>query len=258
MKLLNQSIATYQQKLAKHQTHYFYWFWADLIFGSYFMVFFISLTGAGIRLAFERLKESNRAQQLEAEKKAAELELLKEQINPHFLFNALNTIYYKIDRNNTEGRETLQRFSNLLRHQLYECNSPLVEIEQELQFIRSYLELQQQRLNENNSVQVIGFDETTGFKIAPFLLLPLVENCFKHVSTDPESDKKIRIKCQRTGNVFKFETCNTINAVDQQRDKGIGLENLKRRVELMYPGKHALHICPSKNTFTVVLNLTID
>jgi len=256
MKLLGQSLLSYRENLAKHPEHYFYWFWADLIFGSYFMVFFISLTGAGVRLAFDKLKESAKVQRLESEKITAELQLLKEQINPHFLFNALNTIYYKIDRNNAAARDILQRFSGMLRYQLYECNNPWVDIKSEFAFIKSYIELQKERLNENYKVSYQGFNEATGFEIAPFLLLPLVENCFKHVSDSAEKENTITLTCSQSGNTFQFETINTINPGYQKSENGIGLENIRKRLQLLYAGRHELNVCQAEDSFTV--NLKID
>jgi two-component system LytT family sensor kinase len=183
LNLLGSSLANYQKNIEKHNTHYFYWFWADLIFGSYFLVAFISSAGAAIRVAFDRIKTVNHVEKLEKEKVHAELQSLKNQINPHFLFNALNTIYYKIDRSNISARDTLQRFSEMLRYQLYDCDKEMIGIDKELLFLQSYIELQKERLNGNYEVVYRGFDSVKEFQISPFLLLPLVENCFKYVSS---------------------------------------------------------------------------
>ena len=147
LRLLGRSISGYQKDIEHYHEHYFYWFWADLIFGSYFMVFFISAVGAAIELAIDRMRTQHQLDQVQREKAVSELEFLKQQINPHFLFNALNTAYYKIDRSNGQARDTLQRFSSMLRYQLYECNSSLVQVIKELLFLRSYVDLQRERLN---------------------------------------------------------------------------------------------------------------
>ncbi|MEO8404526.1 MAG: histidine kinase, partial [Chitinophagaceae bacterium] len=189
LKMEGSSLGAYQDNVARSK-HYFYWFWSDLIFGSYFLVFMIATGGAAIRFAFDRLHALNHVKQLEKEKLQSELDRLKNQINPHFLFNALNTIYYKIDRTNQPARETLQQFSKMLRYQLYECEKPSIELEQELRFLLSYIELQKERMNDNYRLEYKGFDKVSGLSIAPFLLLPIIENCFKHVSqwTDREND----------------------------------------------------------------------
>ena len=219
------------------------------------MIFFVASVGACIRLAFDRIKLSNKAEKLEKEKALTELELLKDQINPHFLFNALNTIYYKIDRLNIDGRETLQRFSSMLRYQLYECNKPFVEVENELAFIKSYIELQKERLNKNYSVKYEGFDTIKGFVISPFLLLPLVENCFKHVSDFPEKENSISINCRKENNLFCLDTYNTLAPGNNKKENGIGLENIKKRLQLIYPERHELVTKASPHCFEVKLRL---
>ncbi len=240
LSLLGRSIFDYQKDLVRYREHYFYWFWADLVFGSYFMIFFISSVGAAVRLAIGRLQTQHQLDRLRNQAVLSELELLKQQVNPHFLFNALNTIYYKIDRSNGHARETLQRFSNMLRYQLYECNQALVEVEKELSFIRSYVDLQKDRLNDNYKVSFEGGNEITGFSISPFLLLPLIENCFKHVSDHPDRENSICINCGMEGNSFRLKTRNSIVANVEPVTSGIGLENVRRRLGLVYPGRHAL------------------
>jgi two-component system, LytTR family, sensor kinase len=273
LRLLGSSLSKYPENIARYQKHYFYWFWADLVFGSYFMIFFIAATGAAVRLAFDRIRALNKVQELQKEKAMSELELLKRQINPHFLFNALNTIYYKIDRANGQARETLQLFSNMLRYQLYECDKPFIEVEKELGFISSYIELQKGRLNDNYTVICKGLDEVNGFVISPLLLMPLIENCFKHVSNYPEHMNSIAIECHAEATVFCFTTCNTAdNAGDRMIDagvpddphsgdkreihrNGIGLENVRRRLELIYPGRHELITRIGQGYYEAVLQL---
>jgi two-component system LytT family sensor kinase len=263
LRLLGRSLFTYQKDLARYQEHYFYWFWADLVFGSYFMVFFVSAVGAAVRLAIGRMQAMNQVERLQKEKALSELELLKHQINPHFLFNALNTVYYKIDRGNGAARETLQRFSNMLRYQLYECDRGLVEVEKELEFIGAYIDLQKERLNDNYTIECSGLGEVRGFLIAPFLLMPLVENCFKHVSGYPAGSglgNTISVACSVEGATFRLRTCNSVgrDVGDDSSRKGIGLENLRRRLDLVYPGRYGLVISEGKGFFEAELSLTID
>ena len=253
MRLQGRSLFSYRQDIA-HYKHYYYWFWADLVFGSYFMTFFIPATGAAIRLSFRSLESSSKMEKLEKDKALSELELLKNQINPHFLFNALNTIYYKIDRSNRPAREILQQFSHMLRYQLYECDKAYVDIVNELLFIRRYVELQQQRLNENYKVCFEGFEEVKGLTLSPFLLMPLVENCFKHVSSHADRINTIVIRCSREGNSFLFVTCNSI-APGPPEGGGIGLLNIKKRLELLYPGRHTLTTRQTTDHFEAILKL---
>jgi two-component system, LytTR family, sensor kinase len=258
--LLGRSLSGYQRDLARYQQHYFYWFWADLVFGSYFMVFFISAVGAAVQLAIGRMKAQHELDLMQKEKAMSELELLKRQINPHFLFNALNTVYYKIDRSNGKARETLQRFSNMLRYQLYECNNTMVEVEKELLFIRSYIDLQKERLNDNYRITFEGMDEIKGFFISPFLLVPLIENCFKHVADHPGMENSIAIECGMEGSTFRLHTRNSIiRGTEPSRDSGgIGLENVRRRLRLVYPGRHELTTARDGDFYEATLWIRVE
>jgi len=256
LKLHGSSLSAYRANVAR-SNHYFYWFWSDLIFGSYFLVFMIATGGAAIRFAFDRLQALNHVKQLEKEKLQADLDRLKNQINPHFLFNALNTIYYKIDRANQPARDTLQQFSKMLRYQLYECEKPSIEIEQELRFLLSYIELQKDRMNENFRISYKGFEEVSGLFIAPFLLLPIVENCFKHVSQLPDRENDISIECRREKNTFLFMTSNSRADMNDQEPGGIGLKNIQKQMELIYPGLYQLDIRRTPERFELTLQLEL-
>lgn len=255
LKLHGSSLSDYRHKMAKFNEHYFYWFWADLIFGSYFLIFFLSSTGAAIRFGFDRVKAINRADKMEKEKLNAELDLLKNQINPHFLFNSLNTVYYAIDRHNTEARDSLQSFSNMLRYQLYECDKKFIDIHQELVFLQQYIALQQKRLNKNYQIACKGFNDIRSFNISPFLLLPLAENCFKHVSNYTDRENLIHVEVHQDDRSFIFRTFNTKEAQETAHENGIGLENVKKRLQLLYPGKYELSTQATETSYEVNLIL---
>jgi len=255
--LQGSSILEYRSNVARSPTHYFYWFWADLIFGSYFLVFFISAAGAAIKFAFDRVLAINAVEKLQNEKTNAELDLLKNQVNPHFLFNALNTIFYKIDRNNQPARETLERFSKMLRYQLYECTGDFIAIEKELNFLTSYIELQKERLNENYRVTCKGFDDIKGLVISPFLLMPVIENCFKHVSRDALEENTIFIECTAKENIFTMQTRNTIDALPAAQSGGIGLLNMQKRLQLVYPGRHTFEVNKGGESYTVLVKIVL-
>jgi len=251
------SILEYSANVARSPKHYFYWFWADLIFGSYFLVFFISSAGAAIRFAFDRVQAINLVEKLEKEKISAELDLLKNQVNPHFLFNALNTIFYKIDRSNQPARATLERFSKMLRYQLYDCNNAFIEIEKELEFIASYIALQKERLNTNYTIECSGFDTIKQLKISPFLLMPVIENCFKHVSTSTEKENHIFIECRQEGGAFFLKTSNSVDVQPPAEKGGIGLQNVRRRLQLVYPGRHSLNTEKLDDVFKLHLKIQL-
>lgn len=255
LKLFGSSLGAYQQNLTRYSKTFFYWFWADLIFGSYFLIFFVSSAGAAIRFALDRLKSESLIEKLEKEKLNIELDSLKNQINPHFLFNALNTIYYKIEKRNHEARETLQTFSKMLRYQLYDCNQPFIPIENELNFLKSYIEMQKERMNDHYEINYRGFDDTKGFIISPFLLMPIVENCFKHVAGDHSGTHSISIEAEGNDHFFYLFTSNDMRLKETNEREGIGIKNIKKRLDLIYPGKHELVIQSLENRFEVKLKI---
>ena len=194
---------------------------------------------------------------MELEQANAELEYLKAQINPHFLFNSINTIYFQIDRQNDTARRSLSGFSDMLRYQLYECNVPEIPIEKEIAYLKNYVALQRMRKNENYDISFVEGDDLKGFAVAPLLLIPFVENAFKHVSHHPGSNS-VRIELRRCGNDLQLSVWNTReNRSTNGLHEGIGLRNVKRRLELLYKDRHALEIAADGDRFEVNLSLRI-
>jgi two-component system LytT family sensor kinase len=258
IKLEGHSIGDYYRKnTIRYKEHFYYWFWSDLVLGSYFLITFIALAGFAIRLAFDRIIAGRQMDILEKEKSNAELEMLKNQINPHFLFNALNTIYYKIDRINTPARLMVEQFSSLLRYQLYECNEAEVSIEQELKFIADYIELQRERLSQNVTITLGDLKSVKGFFIAPFILMPLVENCFKHISQHHTKENMITVTCKEENGYFYFGTINTIDRNRVHNKPGIGLANVAKRLDLIYPQKNSLLTGIEEEMFKLRLKINI-
>jgi hypothetical protein len=255
--LMGSSVFAYQKNIAKYQEHFFYWFWSDLIFGSYILVAFLCLTGMAVKMAFDRIRSSRQMEMLESENIRAELMMLQHQVNPHFIFNTLNTIYYKIDRANTGARQILEQFSELLRYQLYESNGPFVYIENELRFLHSYIGVQQQRFNHDCAIEVSGFEALNGFQIAPYLLVPIVENCFKHVKSLKDGTSIISIRGELDGNTFKFYTENSSCAPENPGVPGIGIENLRRRLELLYNERYSFQTIREQHMYKTYLSISI-
>jgi two-component system, LytTR family, sensor kinase len=251
------SISDYDKKMLKYNEHFFYWFWSDLVVGSYFLTGFVVIGGTAIRLAFDRVENSKHVALLEKEKLQLEVDNLKNQINPHFLFNALNTIYYKIDKTNAPARELTEQFSSLLRYQLYECNEPRVLVEKELKLIRNYIELQKERLSQDTKVTFCEKGDAKNIMIPPYLLLPLIENCFKHVSHFTDQENSIDIITEVKNNSFSLCTTNTFAADVKSDQKGIGLTNIKKRLELVCQGKYTFKTIKEGHKFGVELILDI-
>src|SRR5690242_3497998 len=144
--------------------------------------FFLVTAGAAIKFMFDQLQLQRKIADLAKEKAEAELNFLKSQINPHFLFNSLNSVYFLIDKNNPDARQALHKFSDMLRYQLYEMNGDKVPVEKEIEYLKDYIDLQKLRKDENYAVTFNSSPDVRGFSIEPLLLIPFVENAFKHIS----------------------------------------------------------------------------
>jgi LytS/YehU family sensor histidine kinase len=198
---------------------------------------------------------------LEKEKISTELDFLKAQINPHFLFNSLNNILFQIDKSNTDARETLLKFSEMLRYQLYDCSSDLIEIEKELQYIRNYIELQMLRKTAKYNCRLDVSDGVKNFSIAPLLLIPFIENAFKHISHSANGENSIRIDMDYKENQFIFMIVNdqdNSKSIDISENKGIGLANVKRRLDLLYADKYSLDISDVINQYSVSMKIQVE
>ncbi|SFW81706.1 sensor histidine kinase [Chitinophaga sancti] len=179
----------------------------------------------------------------------AELKFLKAQLHPHFLFNALNTIYFQMDEDVSAAKKSVELFSSLIRYQLYD-QQQTVPVRQELDYLESFISLQQLRASEKLSLQV-SFDPALQEQVIyPLLFFPLVENAFKYVG----GEYRLKIKAFLNDSGIVFEAANDIPPVIT-RTGGIGLENLQRRLELLYPGKHRLEIAQLDSEFKVRLEL---
>jgi LytS/YehU family sensor histidine kinase len=179
------------------------------------------------------------------------LKFLKAQYHPHFLFNALNTIYFQMDEDVTAAKESIEKFSELLRYQLYD-QQQTVPVSQEIRYLTNFIQLQQTRSSEKLKLEVVFDERLNGQQVYPLLFLPLVENAFKYVG----GDYHIRIEAKVEGPVIRFEVGNGVpERILLKKEGGIGLENLRRRLELLYPGRHELIAEKKENNFDAVLRL---
>jgi sensor histidine kinase YesM len=195
---------------------------------------------------------------MELEKISSELDYLKAQINPHFIFNSINTIYFQIDKQNSNARETLSAFSEMLRYQLYECNGNEIVIEKEITYLKNYVELQRMRKDENYNISFVVGDNLSGFTISPLLLIPFVENAFKHVSHYPQNNQ-VRILIRKHENNVELSVFNTKETKTiSNGHAGIGLKNAKRRLELLYKNRHKLIIENTTDSYEINLSLRIS
>jgi len=184
-----------------------------------------------------------------------ELKFLKAQYHPHFLFNALNTIYFQMDEDVAGAKRSIEKFSELLRYQLYDQQQQ-VPVSQEMEYLQSFIELQKIRSSDHLKLKTSIDNSLNGQKVYPLLFLPLVENAFKFVA----GDYCLNIVATVNGNKIEFIVENSLPTLKNTGIKtgGIGLENLKRRLDLLYPGKHTLNLENTNLNFKATLSLEYE
>ncbi len=195
------------------------------------------------KMVVDRIGTQQQLELLEKERVKNELDYLKAQINPHALFNSLNTIYGHIDKSNQVARNVLLQFAELLRYQLYDCGAEKVGLVKEIAYIENYVAFQRLRKDGNLIVTLEMGRIETGLTIAPLMLVVIIENAFKFVSNFPEKENSIALKIYTKDKALH---CSVTNTKEEQQNNsntgsgGIGITNLKRRLELLYPNQHEL------------------
>jgi two-component system, LytTR family, sensor kinase len=221
--------------------------------------FFLVTAGAAIKLVVDQIRLQKKMADMAKEKAEAELSFLKSQINPHFLFNSINSVYFLIDKNNADARQALHKFSDMLRYQLYEANGEKIPVEKEIDYLKDYVDLQKLRKDENYLVEFTCAPEVKGFFIEPLLLIPFVENAFKHISHKTNQANFVKVHLSRHNGLFVFAVENSKeNGVKlTEKHGGIGLTNVKRRLQLLYPNQHELVIENSDDIYKINFKLKI-
>jgi two-component system, LytTR family, sensor kinase len=221
---------------------------ATVIFSLFLIIVYSVFRGKQILDAY--VAEKLQTQQVKNMQIETELKFLKAQFHPHFLFNALNTIYFQIDETNETPRKTIEKLSELLRYQLYDVNHP-VYIEQEFNFINTYIDFQKTRMKDSLQLDVAFDPQLRNQKIHPLLLFPLIENAFKYVG----GEYWIKISARLEMNSLIFEVSNAIpHAIEQKIKKGgVGLDNLKKRLDILYPYKYDLSASKANDVYVAKL-----
>ncbi|ULQ55871.1 histidine kinase [Flavihumibacter rivuli] len=212
------------------------------------------------------MEEKNTVQRVQAEKMEAELRFLKSQFHPHFIFNVLNNLYSSVLQQSPDAPRMIMKFASLLRYSLYESERPSIALEQELQYIRDYMELQLYRLGNRVELSFHVEGDTRNMNIIPFILVPFVENSFKHFGSTDRSLPWITIYVEvKDGELtFKIENSMGQKVPESQQyaepamGQGLGLDNVRRRLELVYPRQHSLKINAGEERFFVCLKLKPD
>ena len=204
------------------------------------------------------LKIRERLKQTETEKVNAEISYLKAQINPHFLFNTLNSIYSLAILKSEKTASAVVKLSDMMRYVLNDSNIKFVLLEKELNYISNYIDLQRMRLTSNVKLNYDCEGNIFDKQIAPLVIIPFIENAFKHgVNSEEDSEIDIRIVISETElKLIVKNNCVTTNN-NTLNKSGLGIENTKQRLNLLYPQSHTLNIIEKDNIFTVVLILNI-
>jgi two-component system, LytTR family, sensor kinase len=222
--------------------NFFYFsLWINLV-STYMVVIF----AAGIKIAKMWLKEEKDKARLEASQAKSELALLKYQINPHFIFNTLNNIDTLIHTDGGKASESIMKLSEIMRYVTYESETDRVPIEQEISYLQSFLDLQQLRFGRN-LIKMEMDVRTPGRMVAPMLFIPLVENAIKH-GDKTSHNPAVLIKLVVDASI-DFSVGNYLSPAPVNKDKvgGIGLKNLRRRLDLIYPGTYHLECAVNKD-----------
>jgi sensor histidine kinase YesM len=222
------------------------------------------ITIGGIAAAIKLMKywylKEQRNLQLQNENTAAQLQLLKAQVQPHFLFNTLNNIYSFTQTKAPEGAKMVSGLSDLLRFMLYEGTKPLVPLSRELKMLEDYINLEKTRYGNNLELHISFPQQDNDLQIAPLLLLPFVENCFKHGSSNMLEHPWINLEVTVRDRQMQMKLINgkANHQNGHAAHKGIGIENVQKRLSLLYPGKHELVITEEEDVFIVKLNIELE
>ena len=201
-------------------------------------------------------EQKQQVRNIEVAQLKTELKYLRSQLNPHFLFNGLNTVYSYIDTENWEARDMMVQFSDLLRYNLYEADVDLIDLAKEIKQLENYVALQKARSNDNIQIELNINFENAFIKIAPLIFMPFVENAFKYVTREDQVENCIMINLRQEGTLINFKCENTYEEVDLQPG-GIGLSNVLRRLELLYHDSYQLDINKSADIYHVHLKINL-
>ncbi len=199
-------------------------------------------------------------QQLAQDKLQAELNFLKAQVHPHFLFNTLNNLYALTLKQSKDAPEVVLKLSDLLNYMLYECNADLVPLSKEIKLVKDYIVLEKIRYGKRLDVSFNVHGEEDGLEIAPMLILPFVENSFKHGVSEELNESWVHVDLELKEKSLTLKVENSKSKNGNEKDdfnykKGIGLKNVKRRLELLYADKHQLEMHDANDSFLVVLRI---
>ena len=227
-------------------------------FPSVYMIAFIMLI---IKTFKERFESKHQMEVLQKEKKTAELNFLKAQIHPHFLFNTLNNLYALTLEKSDDAPEVVVKLSEMLDYMLYQCGDPKVAISKEVELLKSYMDLETLRYGENLDLKFNQKIDDPAVEIAPLILLCLIENAFKHGASGNLINPLINIDLKVLDQELKLKVFNTKSENRQSikglKKQGVGAKNIKRQLDLIYPGQYELEIVDQEKDYLVNLSIQL-
>lgn len=214
---------------------------------------------SGFKFGWDALQKQQEIEKLESIIEEGELQFLRSQINPHFLFNNLNNLYSYAIQGSKKTPQIILELSGLLRYMLYECKEKYVPLSKELQQLQNFIALSKLQIEERGTVTFNASKEATGHKIAPLILIVFIENAFKHSQAGQSNDISIKIDVTLKGNTLHFTCINNHDSGEQHKSlsSGIGLQNVKKRLHLSYPNAHELNIHETDNEYAVDLSIEL-
>jgi two-component system sensor histidine kinase AlgZ len=243
----------------RHEHRYLYSarFIVHIISTNLFTVIFLGM----IRFVVEWFEFEARKKNVENERLIAELNFLKAQINPHFLFNTLNNLYYLAYTKSSNTPEVIAKLSQMMRYMIYDSNYSLVPLSKEIEYMENYISLERLRLNDQIPIKMDVTGDVQQYRIAPFLFITFLENAFKHgvSNSNPKAWVNISVKLEGKTCIYEVENSKIVSPKPEAEEKsGIGLNNLKRRLELSYPGRFDLDVQDLADRYFVKLKIDLS
>ena len=236
---------------------------ASIVPGIYYAIFDVLPIIAilsGFKFAWDAIGKQGEVEKLKTTMQESELQFLKSQINPHFLFNNLNNLYSYAIELSPKTPAIILELSSVLRYMLYECKERFVPLSKEIEQLEHFTQLNQLQIEERGKVSFTATAIKPGYQIAPLILLVFIENAFKHSQSGQSSNIRIDIEVKMEGDTLHFNCKNNFQPITETENltKGIGLDNVKKRLQLLYPKAHELIIKETSNQFEVDLKMELQ
>jgi two-component system, LytTR family, sensor histidine kinase AlgZ len=232
-------------------------FIVQVITTNLFIVIFLGM----IRFAVDWFEFEARKKSVENEKLTAELNFLKAQINPHFLFNTLNNLYYLAYTKSPNTPEVIAKLSQMMRYMIYDSNYPQVPLSKEIEYMENYISLERLRLNDHIPIEFNVAGDPKKYMVTPLIFITFLENAFKHGVSNNNPKAWIRISIELAENecIYKVENSKIASVKPESEEKsGIGLQNVTRRLELSYPGRYELKVDNLPDQYKIKLRITLQ